>query len=201
MGTFGTNRIYSVGRMVKVADRMRWGFVPAWVRFPPYLKCKIHQVVLQASTQWPAEELFQDDSTTAHPRWASFQQIVDYNSNCEWVVFQSCTTVFWVYSSVSHTSDVQTQQWWPCTGFGFVLESVDMLEWERNSFVLRNFNPWSLFHSRSRCWRTARQCRRDLNWFLSDPLLNYSYTILQCLWLSDFAINTLNCVTNLIVRC
>ena len=25
MGTFGTNRIYSVGRMVKVADRMRWG--------------------------------------------------------------------------------------------------------------------------------------------------------------------------------
>ena len=29
--------------MVKVADRMRWGFVPAWVRFPPYLKCKIHQ--------------------------------------------------------------------------------------------------------------------------------------------------------------
>ena len=41
MGTFGTNRIYSVGRMVKVADRMRWGFVPAQVRFPPYLKCKI----------------------------------------------------------------------------------------------------------------------------------------------------------------
>ena len=28
--------------MVKVADRMRWGFVPAQVRFPPYLKCKIH---------------------------------------------------------------------------------------------------------------------------------------------------------------
>ena len=28
MGTFGTNRIYSVGRMVKVADRMRSGFVP-----------------------------------------------------------------------------------------------------------------------------------------------------------------------------
>ena len=28
--------------MVKVADRMRCGFVPAWVRFPPYLKCKIH---------------------------------------------------------------------------------------------------------------------------------------------------------------
>jgi len=43
MGTFGTNRIYSVGRMVKVADRMRWGFTPAWVRFPPYLKCKNHQ--------------------------------------------------------------------------------------------------------------------------------------------------------------
>ena len=43
MGTFGTNRIYSVGRMVKVADRMRWGFVPARVRFPLYLECKIHQ--------------------------------------------------------------------------------------------------------------------------------------------------------------
>jgi len=43
MGTFGTNRIYSVGRMVRVADRMRWGFTPAWVRFPSYLKCKIHQ--------------------------------------------------------------------------------------------------------------------------------------------------------------
>jgi len=44
MGTFGTNLIYSVGRMVKVADRMRWGFVPAWVRFPPrhISKCKIH---------------------------------------------------------------------------------------------------------------------------------------------------------------
>ena len=42
MGTFGINRIYSVGRMVKVADRMRWGFAPARVRFPPYLKCKIH---------------------------------------------------------------------------------------------------------------------------------------------------------------
>jgi len=26
MGTFGTNRIYSVGRMVNVAYRMRWGF-------------------------------------------------------------------------------------------------------------------------------------------------------------------------------
>jgi len=26
----------------KVADRMRWGFAPAWVRLPPYLKCKIH---------------------------------------------------------------------------------------------------------------------------------------------------------------
>ena len=45
MGTFGTNIIYSVGRMVKVADRMRWGFVPAWVRFPPYLKCKIHELL------------------------------------------------------------------------------------------------------------------------------------------------------------
>ena len=33
MGTFGTNRIYSVGRMVKVADRMRLGFAPARVRF------------------------------------------------------------------------------------------------------------------------------------------------------------------------
>ena len=42
MGTFGTNRIYSVGRMVKVKDRMRWGFAPAWVRFPLYLKCKNH---------------------------------------------------------------------------------------------------------------------------------------------------------------
>ena len=31
--------------MVKVADRMRWGFPPAWVRFPAYLKCKIHHVV------------------------------------------------------------------------------------------------------------------------------------------------------------
>jgi len=31
MGTFGTNRIYSVGRMVKVADRMRWGFAPSRV--------------------------------------------------------------------------------------------------------------------------------------------------------------------------
>ena len=28
--------------MVKDADRMRWGFNPGWVRFPPYLKCKIH---------------------------------------------------------------------------------------------------------------------------------------------------------------
>jgi len=42
MGTFGINRIYSVGRMVKVADRMRWGFAPAWVRSPPYLKSKLH---------------------------------------------------------------------------------------------------------------------------------------------------------------
>jgi len=42
MGTFGTNRVHSVGRMVKVADRMRWGIAPAWVRFPPYLTCKIH---------------------------------------------------------------------------------------------------------------------------------------------------------------
>jgi len=42
IGTLGTNGIYSFGRMVKVADRMRWGFTPAWVRFPPYLKCKIH---------------------------------------------------------------------------------------------------------------------------------------------------------------
>jgi len=42
MGTFGTNRINSVGRMVKVKDRMRWGFAPARVRFPPCLKCKIH---------------------------------------------------------------------------------------------------------------------------------------------------------------
>jgi len=42
MGAFGTNRIYSVGRMVKVADRMRWGFAPAQVRFPPYFKRKIH---------------------------------------------------------------------------------------------------------------------------------------------------------------
>jgi len=40
MGTFGTNRIYSVGRMVKVADSMRWGFAPAWVPFPPYLNAK-----------------------------------------------------------------------------------------------------------------------------------------------------------------
>jgi len=46
MGTFGTNRIFSVGRMVKVADRMRWGFAPAWVRFPPYLKCKHHTHLL-----------------------------------------------------------------------------------------------------------------------------------------------------------
>ena len=43
MGTFDTNRIHSVGRMVKVADRMRWGFAPARVQFPLYLKCKIHQ--------------------------------------------------------------------------------------------------------------------------------------------------------------
>ena len=28
--------------MVEVTDRMRWGFAPAWVRFPPYLKSKIH---------------------------------------------------------------------------------------------------------------------------------------------------------------
>jgi len=40
MGTFGTNRVYSVGRIVKVKDRMRWGFAPAWVRFPPYLNAK-----------------------------------------------------------------------------------------------------------------------------------------------------------------
>ena len=46
MGTFGTNRLYSVCRMVKVADRMRWGFAPARVRFPPYLKCKIHHVYI-----------------------------------------------------------------------------------------------------------------------------------------------------------
>jgi len=32
MGALGTNRIYSVGRVVKVKDRMRWGFTPAWVR-------------------------------------------------------------------------------------------------------------------------------------------------------------------------
>ena len=30
--------------MVEVADRMRWGFVPAWVRFPSYLKCKFIMV-------------------------------------------------------------------------------------------------------------------------------------------------------------
>jgi len=42
MGTFGTNRIYTVGRVVKVVDRMRWGLVPARVRFPPYLERKIH---------------------------------------------------------------------------------------------------------------------------------------------------------------
>jgi len=41
MGTFGTNRIYSVGRMVKVADCMRWGFAPARFRFPLYLNAKI----------------------------------------------------------------------------------------------------------------------------------------------------------------
>ena len=29
--------------MVKAVDRMRWGFAPARVRFPPYLKCKNHQ--------------------------------------------------------------------------------------------------------------------------------------------------------------
>ena len=42
MGTFGTNRIYTVGRVVKGVDRMRSGFVPARVRFPPYLKSKNH---------------------------------------------------------------------------------------------------------------------------------------------------------------
>jgi len=38
------NQSYLHGfRVVKVRDRMRQELVPAWVRFPPYLKCKIHQ--------------------------------------------------------------------------------------------------------------------------------------------------------------
>ena len=35
--------------MVKVKDRMRWGFDPEWVRFPPYLKCKIHHFTVLAA--------------------------------------------------------------------------------------------------------------------------------------------------------
>ena len=31
--------------MVKVADRMRWGFAPAWVRFRPYLNAKFISVL------------------------------------------------------------------------------------------------------------------------------------------------------------
>ena len=42
MRTFGTNRIYTVDRVVKVEDLTRSGFAPAWVRFLPYLECKIH---------------------------------------------------------------------------------------------------------------------------------------------------------------
>jgi len=45
MRTFGTNRIYTVDRVVKVEDLTRSGFAPAWVRFPLYLECKIHHVV------------------------------------------------------------------------------------------------------------------------------------------------------------
>ena len=52
MGTFGTNRIHSVGQMFKVADRMRWGFAPAWVRFPPYLKCKIHHILMSLTVHF-----------------------------------------------------------------------------------------------------------------------------------------------------
>jgi len=48
MGTFGTNRIYTFARVVKVRDRMRPEFAPAWVRFPPYLKCKNHHFLLLA---------------------------------------------------------------------------------------------------------------------------------------------------------
>jgi len=40
MGTFGTNRIYTVGRVVKVRDSMRPEIAPEWVRFPPYLNAK-----------------------------------------------------------------------------------------------------------------------------------------------------------------
>jgi len=42
MGTFSTNRIYTVGRVDKVRDRMRLELAPKWVRFPPYLKRKNH---------------------------------------------------------------------------------------------------------------------------------------------------------------
>jgi len=42
MEAFGPNGIYWVGGVVKVADRMRWRFAPAWVRFHLYLNAKIY---------------------------------------------------------------------------------------------------------------------------------------------------------------
>ena len=46
VGTFGTNRIYTVGRVVKVEDLMRFG---GWLRagsIPPVSQMQIHQIVL-----------------------------------------------------------------------------------------------------------------------------------------------------------
>ena len=40
MGSFGTNCIYTVGRVVRVWDHKRSEFPSAWVRFPPYLNAK-----------------------------------------------------------------------------------------------------------------------------------------------------------------
>jgi len=57
MGTFGTNRIYTVGRVVKVWDRMRSGFAPAWVRFPPYLNAKFITKSVPWEGTWVCESM------------------------------------------------------------------------------------------------------------------------------------------------
>jgi len=83
MGTFGTNRIYSVGRMVKVADRMRWGVCSRAGSIPsvsqmqnssptPPRPLYIHPMLMGSSKYMTFKNMYMWIGLKRHTTWGKF---------------------------------------------------------------------------------------------------------------------------------